>query len=673
MRKAWWILIFIAASLFAALPIACGGGGSSGGGNDTGGAGTGAGGATGGSGGEIIGGSGPGSTLEIKPPAAEIIVTNGTSTPIDFECLSGGTSVNAKWSVDKSSVATADKDGITAAVGDKGGEVKVTCQYGNDSKTAILTVKIVLDQNPGMIPDTEIGVLKGPGDPDPTAVWLYPYDKTVFPKGIYPPELMWNGTTAGDSYLVHYKTKYVDVSVFTKAEPPSRFLLDEKTWRTVTESGKGEDVQLQVKRVVAGAAKASLIVDHSWKIATSALRGVVYYWSNSAGRILRIDPGKGTPPEDFLAAAGINQNCSTCHTVSADGLTLVMGGDVPNTVYNLLTNTTTLSLPNLNKSVREWAMPAVSPDGKVLVENNATNIPGPPGSPQGDGMWNPQTGEKLVGTGLDGIFLGMPAFAPSGRMIAAVDRQSLGLIKYAFDPMTNMVSGLTTLVEAGGDPTLNAICFPSVAPTEKSNEFSDATWVTYHRGTYPASLDTRNGFGDLFLASMDTPGIEIRLRNAGGDDYAFAAGERDRHYNYEPTFAPQAAGGYHWIVFTSRRTYGNRLTGGKNEVKQLWIAAVDPSPQGGIDPSHPAFWIPGQDANLNMRGFWAQDNCIQAGLTCTLDSDCCSGTCTNGVCEGLPPDECLDEGGSCTADTDCCDFPSGAVCEAGQCVNDMPN
>jgi hypothetical protein len=666
MRKAWWILIFIAASLFAALPIGCGGEGSSGGGNDTGGAGTGGSGAASGSGGVIIGGSGPGANLEIKPATAEIIVTNGASAPIDFDCLSGGTSVSAKWTIDKTSVATTDGEGVATAVGDLGGEVKVTCQYGKDSKTAILTVKIVSDQNPGMIPDPDIGILKGDGDPDPTIAWLYPYDKTVFPKGIYPPELMWNGATAGDSYLIRYKTKFVDVTVFTKADPPSRFLPDEKTWRAVTESGKGEDVQLQVKRLVAGSAKATVVVDHSWKIATGALRGLVYYWSNSAGRILRIDPGKGTPPEDFLATAGITNPCSTCHTVSANGLTLVMGGDVPDSVFDLLNNVTTLRLGNIGKPVREWAMPAVSPDGKVLIENNATNIPGPPGSPQGDGMFNPQTGEKLMGTGLDGVFLGMPAFSPSGRLIAAVDRQSLGLIKYSFDPMTNMVSGLTTLVEAGPDPSLNAICFPSVAPTEKSNEFSDSTWVTYHRGQYPNSLDTRNGFGDLFLASMDTPGIEIRLRSAGGDDYPFAAGDRDRHYNYEPTFAPQPAGGYHWIVFTSRRTYGNRLVGGKNDVKQLWIAAVDPNPQPGIDPSHPAFWIPGQDANLNMRGFWAQKNCLQAGANCTVDSECCSGTCTNGVCESEPGEGCSAESDSCTVDADCCD--PGAQCKAGECV-----
>jgi hypothetical protein len=280
-------------------------------------------------------------------------------------------------------------------------------------------------------------------------------------------------------------------------------------------------------------------------------------------------------------------------------------------------------------------------------------------------MWNPQTGEKIMGTGLDGVLLDMPAFAPSGKAIAAVDHASHGLIKYAFDPATNMVSGMTPLVSPGNDPNLNAICFPSVAPTTAGNEFADNTWVTYHRGVYPNSLDTRNGPGNLYLASMDTPGLEIRLSSANGDSYPFAAGDRDRNYNYEPTFAPQEAGGYHWIVFTSRRTYGNRLTGDKSAVKQLWITAIDLHPAPGQDPSHPAFWVPGQDSNLNMRGFWANKNCLPSKAACMKDSDCCGGTCSNGMCIGKPDEGCSDQGGSCVISADCCD--ADLTCQGGTC------
>lgn len=669
MRRAWMYLVVIAAALFAATPIGCGGGGDSG----TGNGGSGASGPSGGSGGTgaIFDGVGGSQTsLEITPPSGEIIVNNGVGNTIDFDLLSNGVSVSAKWYVDKSSVATVDENGVVTAVGDKGGEVKVTAQYGNDSKTALVTVKVISEQNPGGLPDTEIDILKGAADPNAGAVWLYPYDKTVFPKGIFPPELMWNGTGAGDSYYVHYTTPFVDVGIFIKADPPSRFLIDEATWRTITESGKGAEVNLEVKRLSPGQPKATEVVKQTWTIASGALRGFVYYWANSIGRILRIDPGKGTAPEDFLAAAGVNDACSTCHTVSADGLTLVMGGDTAVSTFNLLDNVPTLGIGNIGKPVRNWAMPAVSPDGQVLIENNAP-LPGPPGG--SDGMWNPQTGTKLAGTGLDGVLLDMPAFSPSGTYVAAVSHAAPhDLIKYAFDPATTMVSGLTKLADAGSDPNLNAICFPSVSPTLASNEFSDSTWVTYHRGQYPSSLDTRFGPGWLYLSSMDTPGFEIRLRNANGDDYPFAAGDRDRNQNYEPTFAPQEAGGFNWIVFTGRRTYGNRLTGDSTQVKQLWIAAIDLHPQPGVDPSHPAFWVPGQDANLNMRGFWAQKNCIQAGNVCDNDSDCCGGVCSNGMCLGLPGEECSEDGGACQVNADCCEYPYVECLPNGTCGKPEP-
>ena len=36
----------------------------------------------------------------------------------------------------------------------------------------------------------------------------------------------------------------------------------------------------------------------------------------------------------------------------------------------------------------------------------------------------------------------------------------------------------------------------------------------------------------------------------------------EAHLNYEPTILPIAIGGYYWVVFTSRRCYGNTLAPG---------------------------------------------------------------------------------------------------------------
>lgn len=654
----------VAVLLAGLIPVACGGGGGSptgatgtgSGGNGAGGKGTHSGGGTSGEGGCVIncaGGGNVGGTLTVKCDTNTIDVLNGSSTPAHCTALIDGNKVGASWIVDVSAVASVDATGTVTATGTQGGDVVVKAAY--DNQTATSSVKVTLKKvlNPGGISDPDVAVLKGAMDPDAASVvWAYPYNGTVFPKGLLAPEMMWNGTGGGDKYYVHVTSKYADFEFFTTADPPSRYTLDDQSWQQLTESGPGGDVAIHVARMPAGAATAAVVVNHTWKIANGSLRGTVYYWSNNLGRVVRIKPG-ALAPDDFLPADA-QDGCSTCHSVSANGSTLIIGGDTTASVVDLLTNTVTLKLADKGKPVRNWAMPAISPNGKVLVENNAP-LPGPPGG--SDGMWDVATATKIAGTGLDGVFLDMPAFAPNGTKLAYVDHASHGLNVYDYDANTNVVQNALGLVPAGADPNLNCIAFPSVSP--------DAKWITYHRGQYPGSLDTRFGPGDLYLASVDQPGSEVRLSQINGDMYPFAAGGRDLSYNYEPTFAPLDAGGYAWVVFTSRRTLGNKLTGGKDAVKQLWVAAIDQNPVPGQDPSHPAFWVKGQDeATLNMRGFWALDPCKQVGAGCGTGSECCNQNCDMGVCKEPDPNMCSQTGNICAKDGDCCDAKA-------KCINNI--
>lgn len=531
--------------------------------------------------------------FDIVPPELTIVVLNNISEQGDYNALLDGEPVEPNWALTNGTLAVIDDEGQVLGTGNQGGQTLVQASYDGKAAEALLNVVLEKDvDNVPLDPGDEDKLLDA-DTPDDEIVWAYPYDQMVYPLGLRAPELMWNGGGVGDKYLIHFTGENIDFKYFVLADPPSRYLMSPEDWTQINNTLAGEKVNLKVARLKPGAETATVVVEHSWTIANGALDGSVYYWANSLGRVLRINPGADAP-EDFLLAGG-QDGCSTCHSVSSDGNTLILGGDIKVSTWDLVNNESVLNIENVGKPIRNWAMPAISPDGQVLIEN-AAPLPGPPGG--SDGMWNAVTGEKLENTGLEGVQLDMPAFAPDGSIIAYVDHQTLNLSLYEYDAQTKTAANPTMLVEAGADPAWNGITFPSVSP--------DGKWIVYHRGQYPNSLDTRLSPGDLFLASAETPGVEYRLSAVNGDDYPFAAGERDHSYNYEPTFAPLESGGYAWAVFTSRRTYGNRLTGGSNAVKQLWVFAIDLDPQPGDEPSHPAFWLPGQDlATLNMRGFWA--------------------------------------------------------------------
>jgi hypothetical protein len=161
----------------------------------------------------------------------------------------------------------------------------------------------------------------------------------------------------------------------------------------------------------------------------------------------------------------------------------------------------------------------------------------------------------------------------------------------------------------------------------------------------------------------------------------------DTVLNYEPTVAPVPSGGYIWVIFTSRRLYGNMATSdpwqsdprnydatqfANTTCKKLWVAAIDLNAPAGSDPSHPAFYLPAQELLAgNARGFWVLDPCKPDGASCQSGDQCCNGYCEpNGdggalICSNVPP-TCSATGDKCTTAKDCCQ-PSDS-CINGYCA-----
>jgi hypothetical protein len=620
--------------------------------------------------GSLIGNAPTVTAISIAPLQAAITSTNGAAVKQPFtvsaqysDGTTGKLAAGVTWTADSPLVGAIDNLGNYTANGALGAVVHVSATYKALTAKATLTVKLLLQTNASNVPPAAQSGLQGASAPDASVVWAYPYDGTVWPRGLIAPILQGNGGAATDDYYLHIVSPTFELQQFSTSTgaPASQLSIDAATWTAFTESTEGT-TQVSVARW--DGTTATKIASQTWTISPASMRGTIYYWSNNLGRVLRIKPG-ATAPDDFSAPAfpGATTCTMTCHTVSADGSTIISGGDVMGGSFNLLTNTPIYDTGGAAGSAQKrlWSNSALSPNGKYVVENGNTTVPGPPGAQPG--MYNTADGSLVANSGLDAVTLGSPSFSADGTKLAYIDLTTGSLSSYAFDLANAKVGASTPLVTVG---TGAALQWPSVSP--------DANWIIYHRGV----LDTRTGNGDLYLANANTPGQEIRLAKVDGDGYPFAAGSRDLSYNFEPTFAPVPSGGYFWAVFTSRRTYGNVLTGAPSATKQLWVVAIDQNPKPGVDPSHPAFHLQGQDeANLAMRGFWSLPPCAQNGGACQSGTDCCGGYCAGGTDGGAPvcqsmPQGCSQNGDKCTQTSDCCNSPQGVTCIAHVCSEPTP-
>jgi hypothetical protein len=169
-----------------------------------------------------------------------------------------------------------------------------------------------------------------------------------------------------------------------------------------------------------------------------------------------------------------------------------------------------------------------------------------------------------------------------------------------------------------------------------------------------------------------------------------ATGVYDYRLNYLPYVSPVQAGGFSWVVFTSRRMYGSvarndpwdaeptySCNSGDPQTKKLWVAAIDGTVTAGADPSHPAFYLPGQELEAgNSDGYWVSSPCADLNQACVSNDDCCLATGSSPTREckvtssaTVPPTKlcqnissCSAAGGACTTTANCC---PGLSCPMG--------
>jgi hypothetical protein len=537
-----------------------------------------------------------------------------------------------------------------------------------------------LHENPGSLTAAQQQQLLAGGTTDPAFAWLYPYNGTVFPRGLISPTMQFGGA-APDAVLVRITYSSMSYEGFFGPSSPGRQQLPALSWTAITQGAAATDTVLVSVTKVSGGQVSGPITE-SWSIAQGNIRGQIYYETYGSAilggpasvGIMSIAPGATTPTP-------IAKGCgNVCHTASADGSTLVSATGligVNSVTYDLKTSPPTKAYTD-PKPVLTYG--GLYPSGAFAM--SATNYRTWLGAESH--LYNTSTGAQIPATGWDGMFTlgGMTSFSPDGTLFA-FNRNELdnGMGHYlavaSFDVSTYTFSGAATIAT----DLQHTLGWPCFTPDDGSIVYHAAIGGAADGGTNSGYETDEGATGNVYRIDLATK-TPVRLDaldgySPSGSSYLPA---NDPDLSFAPTVLPEAVGGYFWVVFTSHRSYGNLLPSQDNgdENGKLWVAAIDQSPALGKDSSHPAFYLDGQESvSDNLRGFWVLPPCEQTGSSCSGGDECCTGFCRpdgeGGAYACVPaPTTCSNEFEKCATTANCCNASQGYECVGGYCASPAP-
>jgi hypothetical protein len=565
--------------------------------------------------------------------------------------------------------------------------------------------------NPAALSAPDVQTLIAGGAPG-SMKWLYPYDGTVFPRGLLAPLLMWDGGAA-DAVYVHIQAQSFEYKGVLKPtlDPMTmapQLPLPEDVWTKagLKTNGKADPFTLSLSARVNGVVAGPITLHFT--IAQATVKGSIYYNSYASklpgaangGNVLRIPAGGKVELFESM-------QCNGCHSVSADGskmlsqINLTNGGNAFPLVSGGAANPT--GVPAGPRA----AFGALYPDGSKYLSTSTSvsvghaDIAQVPGTDPAAALFDTTTGAVVPDTGVP-VGAVMPMFSPDGTALAfndvAIDNAD-GLALMDYDVKTNKATNYRMLMR---DEAATRPGWPFFLPDTKAVVFTRTDSVEFSgNGAFigagnivsglgldaVTNLMTKGPISDLHIVDIATGTVTLLAKAMGYNTPADAASgvstlpfPDDLNGNYFPTVSPIAAGGYFWVFFDSIRHYGNL-----GLQRQLWGAALDIRADGSyaLDPSHPAFYLPGQEFGAgNHRAFAALDPCKKDGDTCTSGIDCCGGTCyfdqtpaelvePVGSCSPPKMNACAKRDERCHTDADCCP-PDGKEpansCIAGFCA-----
>src|SRR5258706_15133288 len=163
------------------------------------------------------GGTPDGGMLFFTPQNQTITIVDGKGPMEAFTATMDGKPVPATWQVDRGEMGDIDANGVFTAKGTIGGVLNVTATYQGISGSASLKVLVQVTQNGGnegpggvggegtggAVSQQTISVLNGSPTTDQTLNLLYPYEGTIWPRGLLAPLAQWSPGAQGDYDAVY--------------------------------------------------------------------------------------------------------------------------------------------------------------------------------------------------------------------------------------------------------------------------------------------------------------------------------------------------------------------------------------------------------------------------------------------------------------------------------------
>ena len=510
----------------------------------------------------------------------------------------------------------------------RGGDTVVTATCGNAQGTGNLHLTLkgwilgtgAPNNSPTLFSSATLG-----SDPSHTPALEYPLDGAVSPLNIPPIDSQWT-VAQDDLFHMSWTSKHLALDYYTTAADAQ---FADTIWSNVAGSASGDAVTITVEGLVQASptqkyasAPATLHMSHDVIDNTA-----IYWWASSQGSLITQTFGQTGQPTQ------VKNDCTSCHSVSRSGSRIgysrCVGGDCgqiyagfmkydkPNNVWNDTLDANGKAISGSYTTFSPVGYPFADDKQSVaLLATSACHLT----------LVDPDTG-TLVASNVDtvsthynnnpGRCATMPDWAPDGKSVVFastpnagqwidVSNSAIALMTYSyagnvhtFGEPNFIVSGTLTLASG----TYDNFYFPSFTP--------DGSYVVFDAA--------RAAWRNFTVAG--SPGQRLVMTNPAGSwtrELANLNGTGDLDITW-PHWAPIDSSDYYWVVFSTERDYGHKLTkantasacvaNGVQQCKQIWIGAIDKATLSAnrhqTTRASPPVWMPGQDIGAdNISPYW---------------------------------------------------------------------